>query len=67
MGHIFKQEQEEYQREGVAWTVIRFHDNQEVLDLLAVKACNLLSLIDEESQFPKVAAPAAFPQICEFV
>lgn len=59
MGHIFKQEQEEYQKEGVAWTNIRFRDNQELLELLAVKACNLLSLIDEESHFPKVAAPPA--------
>lgn len=55
MAHVFKQEQEEYQREGVPWTSVRFRDNQEVLDLLAVKACNLLSLIDEESHFPKVA------------
>uniref|UniRef100_H3CR28 Myosin VIIBb n=1 Tax=Tetraodon nigroviridis TaxID=99883 RepID=H3CR28_TETNG len=53
VGHIFKREQEEYRREGVAWTSVRFHDNQDVLDLLALKACNLLSLIDEESQFPK--------------
>lgn len=67
MGHIFKQEQAEYLREGVPWTNIRFRDNQEVLDLLAVRACNLLSLIDEESHFPKVAAPAAFLEIGEFV
>lgn len=67
MGHVFKQEQEEYQREDVAWTNVGFRDNQEILDLLAVKTCNLLSLIDEESQFPKVAAPAALPQIPEFV
>lgn len=63
LGHIFKQEQEEYQKEDIAWTTIRFHDNQDVLDLLAVKPCNLLALIDEESQFPKVSAPAAFPSI----
>lgn len=62
VGRVFKQEQEEYQREGVPWTSIRYQDNQEVLDLLAVKACNLLSLIDEESHFPKVA----FPHIPEF-
>ncbi|TWW72912.1 Unconventional myosin-VIIb [Takifugu flavidus] len=51
--HIFRQEQEEYQREEIPWTNIRFNDNWEIVDLLAVKPCNLLALIDEESQFPR--------------
>lgn len=63
MDHIFRQEQEEYQREDIAWTNIRFNDNRDIVDLLAVKPCNLLALIDEESQFPRVGALAAFPQI----
>lgn len=62
MGHVFKREQEEYQREEVAWTYVGFRDNQDVLDLLAGKACSLLSLVDEESRFPKV-----FPPIRELV
>lgn len=61
--HIFRQEQEEYQREEIAWTNIRFNDNREIVDLLAVKPCNLLALIDEESQFPRVGARAAFLRI----
>lgn len=63
MDHIFRQEQEEYQKEEIAWTNIRFTDNREIVDLLAGKPCNLLALIDEESQFPRVGALAAFPRI----
>ncbi|XP_071399121.1 unconventional myosin-VIIb-like [Centroberyx affinis] len=51
--HIFKLEQDEYQKEDIVWTNISFGDNQHILDLLAVKSCNLLALIDEESHFPK--------------
>nr|XP_015812974.2 unconventional myosin-VIIa [Nothobranchius furzeri] len=51
--HIFKLEQEEYRKEGVVWDNIKFSDNQKILDLLAGKPCNLLALIDEETQFPK--------------
>ncbi|XP_069020490.1 unconventional myosin-VIIa-like [Embiotoca jacksoni] len=53
VGHIFKLQQDEYQKEGIAWTNIKFSDNQNILDLLAGKACNLLALIDEETHFPK--------------
>lgn len=51
--HIFKMEQEYYTKEGINWKNIAFIDNQEVLDMLAQKPMNLLSLIDEESKFPK--------------
>ncbi|XP_042284103.1 unconventional myosin-VIIb-like [Thunnus maccoyii] len=53
VGHIFKLEQEEYLKEDILWNNLKFNDNQNVLDLLAGKPCNLLALIDEESQFPK--------------
>ncbi|XP_011484715.1 unconventional myosin-VIIa [Oryzias latipes] len=53
VGHIFKLEQEEYMKEGIVWNNIKFSDNQNVLDLLADKPCNVFALIDEESQFPK--------------
>lgn len=52
--HIFKMEQEEYLKEGVMWKNISFTDNQSTLDLLAIQPLNLLALIDEETQFPKV-------------
>ncbi|XP_034411330.1 unconventional myosin-VIIa-like [Cyclopterus lumpus] len=53
VGHIFKLEQKEYRKEDIPWNNIKFSDNQNILDVLAVKPCNLLALIDEESHFPK--------------
>ncbi|KAL9249460.1 Myosin-15-like protein [Drosera capensis] len=32
--HVFKMEQEEYQREAINWSYIEFIDNQDVLDLI---------------------------------
>ena len=52
--NIFELEQKEYLKEGVVWDNISFLDNKPTLDLLAVKPCNLLALINEESHFPKV-------------
>lgn len=40
--------------ENIKWEHIEFKDNQEILDLLAAKPLNIISLIDEESRFPKV-------------
>lgn len=51
--HIFKLEQEEYNLEAINWHHIEFVDNQEALDLVAVRPLNLMALIDEESKFPK--------------
>lgn len=51
--HIFKLEQEEYNLEGISWRHIEFVDNQEALDLISIKPLNIMSLVDEESRFPK--------------
>ena len=51
--HIFKLEQEEYNNEGINWQHIEFVDNQDSLDLIAIKQLNIMALIDEESKFPK--------------
>ncbi|KAJ9583263.1 hypothetical protein L9F63_022396, partial [Diploptera punctata] len=51
--HIFKLEQEEYNVEGINWQHIEFVDNQDALDLIAIKQLNIMALIDEESKFPK--------------
>ncbi|XP_065664985.1 unconventional myosin-X isoform X2 [Hydra vulgaris] len=50
--HIFSLEQLEYNREGLEWTDIDWNDNGECLDLVE-KKLGILSLIDEESHFPK--------------
>ncbi|XWS11103.1 hypothetical protein CRYUN_Cryun38cG0055000 [Craigia yunnanensis] len=50
--HLFKLEQEEYELDGIDWTKIDFEDNQECLDLFEKRPLGLLSLLDEESNFP---------------
>lgn len=52
--HVFKMEQQEYAQENIVWKHIDYVDNQGTLDVLASKPLNILSLIDEESHFPKV-------------
>ena len=59
--HIFKMEQEEYNKEGINWEKISFVDNQVTLDLIAQKPMSLLALVDEQSKFPKVSPPSRRP------
>ncbi|KAA8526866.1 hypothetical protein F0562_008905 [Nyssa sinensis] len=51
--HLFKLEQEEYESDGIEWTKVDFEDNQECLNLFEKKPRGLISLLDEESNFPK--------------
>ncbi|KAH9618563.1 hypothetical protein KSS87_006331 [Heliosperma pusillum] len=51
--HLFKLEQEDYEADGIDWTKVEFKDNQECLNLFEKKPLGLLSLLDEESNFPK--------------
>ncbi|OMH86142.1 Myosin-2 [Zancudomyces culisetae] len=50
--HVFKLEQEEYQREQLAnWTFIEFNDNQLCIELIEGRL-GVLSILDEESRLP---------------
>ena len=49
---MFKQEQEEYEREAIDWSYIEFVDNQDVLDLIEKKNTGIISLLDEACMFP---------------
>ncbi|KAH0643782.1 hypothetical protein KY290_035242 [Solanum tuberosum] len=51
--HVFKMEQEEYQKEAINWSYIEFIDNQDVLDLIEKKPIGVIALLDEACMFPK--------------
>ncbi|XP_066266634.1 unconventional myosin-XVI-like isoform X2 [Branchiostoma lanceolatum] len=51
--HVFQQEQEAYQTEGVTMELVRFVDNKPTVDLFLQKPTGILSVLDEESHFPK--------------
>ncbi|KAL3508613.1 hypothetical protein ACH5RR_028014 [Cinchona calisaya] len=53
--HLFKLEQEEYELDGIDWSKVEFEDNQECLNLFEKKPIGLISLLDEESNFPKAS------------
>ncbi|KAG4987023.1 hypothetical protein JHK86_034714 [Glycine max] len=53
--HLFKLEQEDYELDGIDWTKVDFEDNQVCLDLFEKKPLGLLSLLDEESNFPRAS------------
>lgn len=54
--HVFKLEQKEYEEQGVSWEQVTFSDNQDMLELIEKKPIGILSILDEETKFPKVCA-----------
>jgi len=50
---VFKNEQEEYKREGIKWSFIKFPDNQDVLDLIDKKGCGVLAILDDQCKAPR--------------
>ncbi|KNA25025.1 hypothetical protein SOVF_010320 [Spinacia oleracea] len=51
--HVFKMEQEEYEKEEIDWSYIEFIDNKDVLDLIEKKPGGIISLLDEACMFPR--------------
>ncbi|CAI4222421.1 unnamed protein product [Auanema sp. JU1783] len=60
---ILKQEQELYQKEGLAVPKIEFFDNEDCIDLFERKASGLLDLMDEEARLPR-PSPQHYTQQC---
>ncbi|GJP48412.1 hypothetical protein CLOM_g7701 [Closterium sp. NIES-68] len=54
--HVFKAEQDEYEREEIDWSYIEFVDNKDVLELIEKKPMGIISLLDEQCMFPKSSA-----------
>jgi myosin V len=50
---VFKLEQQEYQKEGIDWSLIEFPDNQDVLDLIEKRHDGILSILDEQCRLSK--------------
>ncbi|KAG5676510.1 hypothetical protein PVAND_006341 [Polypedilum vanderplanki] len=44
---VLKQEQEEYQREGIAWTNVEYFNNQIICDLVEAPHKGIIAIIDE--------------------
>ncbi|KAL8502981.1 hypothetical protein ACS0TY_021924 [Phlomoides rotata] len=51
--HVFKMEQDDYEKEQINWSYIEFVDNQDVLDLIEKKPGGIIALLDEACMFPK--------------
>ncbi|KAL8143036.1 hypothetical protein V2J09_016068 [Rumex salicifolius] len=51
--HVFKMEQEEYEKEQINWSYIEFVDNQDILDLIEKKPGGIIALLDEACMFPR--------------
>ena len=53
---VFKQQQAEYEAEGVPWTTVDFEDNSQVLLLLEARQVGAFALLDEESRLQSGSA-----------
>jgi myosin-5 len=49
---VLKNEQEEYEREGIEWYFIEFPENQDVLDLIDKRGSGILNILDDQCRAP---------------
>jgi len=63
--HIFKLEQEEYDKEKINWSKITFKDNQETIDLIEQlkPKPGIIALLDEQCRFPKASDKTFLDQV----
>jgi hypothetical protein len=57
---VFECAQAEYVAEGVPWTMVEYHNNDDVLELIEGKL-GVLSLLNEQCMMPKVRRAASVP------
>mmetsp|Transcript_3111 Transcript_3111/g.7233 ORF Transcript_3111/g.7233 Transcript_3111/m.7233 type:complete len:1624 (+) Transcript_3111:476-5347(+) len=49
---VLRNEQEEYDREGITWTFIDFPENQDVLDLIDLKQTGIINILHDKCRTP---------------
>ena len=49
---VLRNEQEEYEKEGIPWSFIEFPENQDVLDLIDMKTTGLLNILHDQCRTP---------------
>jgi len=49
---VLRNEQEEYDREGIPWSFIEFPENQDVLDLIDFKGTGILNMLHDQCRTP---------------
>jgi myosin-5 len=49
---VLKNEQAEYEREGIDWSFIDFPENQDVLDLIDKRGSGILGILDDQCKAP---------------
>lgn len=49
---VLKNEQDEYEQEGIQWSFISFPDNQDALDLICKKGYGILNILDDQCRAP---------------
>ncbi|XP_019056780.1 PREDICTED: myosin-16 isoform X2 [Tarenaya hassleriana] len=59
--HVFKMEQDDYQKEEIDWSYVEFVDNQDVVDLIEKKPGGIIALLDEACMLPK-STPETFSE-----
>jgi myosin-5 len=49
---VLKNEQAEYEREGIDWSFIEFPENQDVIDLIDKRGSGILGILDDQCRAP---------------